>query len=260
MWQDKVLNHQKKELLSSSDFGTQLDTIPIINPTTPSTTTPIINPPSPTMTTPTNNPTRQPPTTPTYNPMPPATTTPTYNPMPPTTTTPTPSGPASSVGSWCIASQSASETALQVALDYACGYGGTDCSAIQQGASCYNPNTLRDHASYAFNSYYQKNPVPTSCAFGGAAQLTNKDPSSGSCRFATPRTTQSMSPPVNPSPVTPTPPAPSAPTGYGSMPSPPTIFDGSEPTATPNSGVSFSFNLMLLFTTTTLLTTVTNIF
>jgi hypothetical protein len=66
---------------------------------------------------------------------------------------------------------------LQVAIDYACGYGGTDCSALQPGGSCYNPNTIRDHASYAFNSYYQKNPVPTSCVFGGTAQLTTTDPS-----------------------------------------------------------------------------------
>lgn len=79
--------------------------------------------------------------------------------------------------SWCIASPSASPTALQVALDYACGYGGADCSAIQSGGSCYNPNTLRDHASFAFNSYYQKDPIPSSCNFGGTAVTTNSDPS-----------------------------------------------------------------------------------
>ena len=79
-------------------------------------------------------------------------------------------------GTWCVASQSASPTALQVALDYACGY-GADCSPIQQGGSCFNPDTVHDHASYAFNSYYQKNPAPTSCDFGGTATITNTDPS-----------------------------------------------------------------------------------
>ena len=80
-------------------------------------------------------------------------------------------------GSWCVASPSASATALQVALDYACGQGGADCSAIQQGGSCFSPDTVRDHASYAFNSYYQKNPVQTSCDFAGTAVLTTANPS-----------------------------------------------------------------------------------
>ncbi|KVH95018.1 X8-like protein [Cynara cardunculus var. scolymus] len=99
----------------------------------------------------------------------------------PTTTTTTPSSSSSSSSSpgrsWCVASQSASQTALQVALDYACGYGGADCSDIQQGGGCYNPDTLRHHASYAFNSYYQKNPIPSSCKFGGTAITTSTDPS-----------------------------------------------------------------------------------
>ncbi|XP_074340516.1 uncharacterized protein LOC141678164 [Apium graveolens] len=268
----------------ASKYTSQLDTIPNINPTTPSTTTPIINPtnpPSPTTTTPTFNPV--PPIT--LNPMPPTMTNPvppitfvppiTLNPMPPTvtttpTTTPTTTttSPASSGGTWCVANPTASETALQVALDYACGYGGADCSAIQPGATCYNPNSLRDHASYAFNDYYQKNPVPTSCAFGGAAQLSNNDPSSGSCRFSTPKTISSISPPVNPSPIYPTPTSPSAPTGYDSMPSPPTGYDsmpspptldgteptgfGGEPTESPNSADFTSFNSMFLFTMTCL--------
>ncbi|KAJ9544651.1 hypothetical protein OSB04_024358 [Centaurea solstitialis] len=96
----------------------------------------------------------------------------------PTTTTTTPLSSSSSPGrSWCVASQSASQTALQVALDYACGYGGADCSEIQQGGGCFNPDTLRHHASYAFNSYYQKNPIPSSCKFGGTAITTSTDPS-----------------------------------------------------------------------------------
>lgn len=65
-------------------------------------------------------------------------------------------------------------------MDYACGYGGTDCSAIQPGGSCYNPNSVHDHASFAFNKYYQKNPVPNSCNFGGNAVLTNTNPSKAS--------------------------------------------------------------------------------
>ncbi|XP_028751883.1 glucan endo-1,3-beta-glucosidase 12-like isoform X2 [Neltuma alba] len=85
--------------------------------------------------------------------------------------------------SWCIASPSASQMSLQVALDYACGYGGADCSEIQPNGRCYNPSSLRDHASFAFNSYYQKNPVPNSCNFGGVAVVTSTNPSSGPCQY-----------------------------------------------------------------------------
>lgn len=66
---------------------------------------------------------------------------------------------------------------LQLALDYACGYGGADCTEIQPGGTCFNPISVRDHASYAFNSYYRNNPIPTSCNFGGSAVTTNIDPS-----------------------------------------------------------------------------------
>ncbi|XP_066382991.1 PLASMODESMATA CALLOSE-BINDING PROTEIN 1-like [Miscanthus floridulus] len=146
------------------------------------------------------------------------------------------SGGGGGGGTWCVASPSASPTALQVALDYACGY-GADCSAIQQGGSCFNPDTVHDHASFAFNSYYQKNPAPTSCDFGGTATITNTDPSSGSCQYPSssgggqnmmpPPSPTTMPPTVPPTPMTPTPPTPDttpvyglSPPDYGSMPPP----------------------------------------
>ncbi|KAJ1264635.1 hypothetical protein BS78_08G014900 [Paspalum vaginatum] len=153
------------------------------NPTSPTTTppAPVIyplptpstsSPPSVPVTNPTvTAPSTFPPSTPSTNPLP-------SNPTPP---------PASSSGQqvWCVVkAPGSSEAALQNALDYACGIGGADCSAIQPSGSCYYPNTLQAHASYAFNAYYQRNPVPSSCDFGGTAMLITANPSQGSCVFA----------------------------------------------------------------------------
>jgi len=81
-------------------------------------------------------------------------------------------------GTWCIASANASETDLQNALNWACGPGNVDCSAIQPSQPCYQPDTLASHASYAFNSYYQQNGANVvACDFGGAGVRTTKDPS-----------------------------------------------------------------------------------
>ncbi|KAJ4779792.1 hypothetical protein LUZ62_064049 [Rhynchospora pubera] len=97
---------------------------------------------------------------------------------PPITSLPTDLG-----RTWCVARPVASETALQNALDYACGIGGADCTAIQYMRSCYNPNTVHAHASYAFNSFYQKYPVPSSCDFRAVAMLVNVNPSSSNCTY-----------------------------------------------------------------------------
>ncbi|KAE9606322.1 hypothetical protein Lal_00013550 [Lupinus albus] len=151
---------------SQKDITTPITTIPNIVPTI-TTTPPFMNPNS--------NP----------DTVSPASTLPIITPT-------TVNSPISTGVSYCIASPTASNTVLQVALDYACGYGGVDCSAIQSGGTCYNPNSIRDHASYAFNKYYQKNPVPNSCNFGGTAVITNTNPSTGTCQYPSTSTSSSV--------------------------------------------------------------------
>ncbi|CAK9158361.1 unnamed protein product [Ilex paraguariensis] len=153
-------------------------TVPSTNPVPVPYTSPIDSPVPITnpVTTPSTNPGAQPVTNPvtTYPPsggVP--VTTPVTVPVTPPVTANSPAVPGQS---WCVVKSGTLETALQSALDYACGIGGADCSTIQQSGSCYNPNTLQNHASYAFNSYFQKNPTQSSCDFGGTAMITNVNP------------------------------------------------------------------------------------
>ncbi|XP_057784465.1 glucan endo-1,3-beta-glucosidase 12 [Salvia miltiorrhiza] len=88
-------------------------------------------------------------------------------------------------GTWCVAKPSVPAETLQEALDYACGEGDADCEAIKEDGSCFHPDTLVAHASYAFNSYWQKTKANGgTCGFGGTAIIITSDPSYGRCRFA----------------------------------------------------------------------------
>ncbi|XP_059666440.1 glucan endo-1,3-beta-glucosidase 12-like [Cornus florida] len=87
---------------------------------------------------------------------------------------------------WCVANGNVGEEKLQAGLDYACGEGGADCRPIQEGSTCYHPDTTEAHASYAFNSYYQKMARKSgSCYFGGAAYVVTQPPKFGTCEFPT---------------------------------------------------------------------------
>ncbi|WVZ57086.1 hypothetical protein U9M48_007522 [Paspalum notatum var. saurae] len=117
-------------------------------------------------------------------------------------------------GTFCVALQNADPTALQAGLNWACGPGQADCSAIQPGGACYKQNDLPAIASYAYNEYYQEQAsTGATCSFNGTATTTTTDPSSGSCVFAGSSMaggSNSSAPPVGASPPT----SLSPPTGF----------------------------------------------
>uniref|UniRef100_A0A0D3HCK6 X8 domain-containing protein n=1 Tax=Oryza barthii TaxID=65489 RepID=A0A0D3HCK6_9ORYZ len=81
-------------------------------------------------------------------------------------------------GQWCVAKPTVPLDRLQEAMDYACSQDGVDCQEISAGGSCFYPDSIAAHASYAFNSYWQKmKHIGGSCSFGGTAVLINSDPS-----------------------------------------------------------------------------------
>lgn len=51
-----------------------------------------------------------------------------------------------------MAKPAATNRVLQGDRDYSCSH--ADCGPIQQDGSCFYPNTLMHHASYAMNAYY----------------------------------------------------------------------------------------------------------
>ncbi|EFH44607.1 hypothetical protein ARALYDRAFT_493553 [Arabidopsis lyrata subsp. lyrata] len=83
----------------------------------------------------------------------------------------------SSAAMWCVARFDVTSQALQAALDYACA-AGADCAPIQPNGLCFLPNTVQAHASYAFNSYFQRAAMaPGSCNFAGTSTIAKTDPS-----------------------------------------------------------------------------------
>ena len=78
---------------------------------------------------------------------------------------------------WCVCKDGLSDAVLQKSLDFACG-AGADCHPIHQAGSCFNPNTVKNHCSYAVNSYFQKKgQAQGTCDFAGTAAISTSDPS-----------------------------------------------------------------------------------
>ncbi|XP_009379327.2 glucan endo-1,3-beta-D-glucosidase [Pyrus x bretschneideri] len=114
----------------------------------------------------------------------PATFPPCRNPIPTHVWPPAPAPQMAVHKLWCVAKPTVPSDTLQVAMDYACGDGDADCKEIMPDGNCYNPDSVVAHASYAFNSYWQKNKrTGGTCNFDGTAMLINNDPSYLQCRF-----------------------------------------------------------------------------
>uniref|UniRef100_A0A6M2F1K6 glucan endo-1,3-beta-D-glucosidase n=1 Tax=Populus davidiana TaxID=266767 RepID=A0A6M2F1K6_9ROSI len=102
---------------------------------------------------------------------------------PATPKTPTNPSPTSKKATWCVPKSGVSDAQLQANLDYACGR-GIDCSPIEPGGACFEPNTLASHAAYAMNLFYQtsdKNPL--NCDFSQSATLSSNNPSYNACTY-----------------------------------------------------------------------------
>uniref|UniRef100_A0A164ZRE1 glucan endo-1,3-beta-D-glucosidase n=2 Tax=Daucus carota subsp. sativus TaxID=79200 RepID=A0A164ZRE1_DAUCS len=109
-------------------------------------------------------------------------TTPTPTPTPTLTPTPIPSG-GTKHGPWCVPKTGVSLAQLQSNLDYACAF-AIDCSPIQPGGSCFEPNIVSCHAAYAMNLLYQNSGRnPWNCDFSQTAMLTSTNPSYGGCTY-----------------------------------------------------------------------------
>ncbi|WOK98467.1 PLASMODESMATA CALLOSE-BINDING PROTEIN 3 [Canna indica] len=160
-------------------------------------------------------------------------------------------------GAWCVCRSDVGNSALQKALDYACG-AGADCTPILQNGACFNPNTVLAHCSYAANSYYQrKGQAQGACDFSGSATLTSTDPGGNGCTYpATPSAAGTSSTPTStgttttPSSTTPSTFTPN--TGIGGMmgglgPSGTTnSFDGSDAGLLPRADMAFLLTALLL--------------
>ncbi|OIT38239.1 PREDICTED: major pollen allergen Ole e 10-like [Nicotiana attenuata] len=78
---------------------------------------------------------------------------------------------------WCVAIVSAPPDKLQGFIDSTCSQ--LDCSPIRPGGACFEPNTLRNHASYALDLFYKAKGICNS-EIGTPAV---SDPSFGNCHY-----------------------------------------------------------------------------
>ncbi|WCJ27593.1 Glucan endo-1 3-beta-glucosidase [Euphorbia peplus] len=84
---------------------------------------------------------------------------------------------------WCVPKRGAEVEEMQKNIDYVCGL-GINCEPIKDGGQCFLPNTVRAHAAFAMNAYYQTNGrFFYDCDFHQTGAITTLDPSYGNCKY-----------------------------------------------------------------------------
>nr|XP_043630103.1 glucan endo-1,3-beta-D-glucosidase-like [Erigeron canadensis] len=92
-------------------------------------------------------------------------------------------GQESNQVTWCLAKPSTSDVLLENNIEYACASLG-DCSIINAGGACHEPNTLINRASVVMNLYYQQNKRNFwNCDFLDSGLVSVTDPSYGNCTY-----------------------------------------------------------------------------
>jgi hypothetical protein len=83
---------------------------------------------------------------------------------------------------WCVVRDGANVYDVQAALNWTCAR--INCKITEVGGTCFYPNTIWAHASWAFNAYYNSmNGAQDSCNFSGTAYVSSSDPSSETCFY-----------------------------------------------------------------------------
>ncbi|XP_006452618.2 glucan endo-1,3-beta-glucosidase 7 [Citrus clementina] len=84
---------------------------------------------------------------------------------------------------WCIVKPSTGDERLIANIQYCCDH--VDCSIIQPGGACYEPNNNYSHASVVMHLFYRaNNKLPHTCDFMQSGLIISQDPSVGKCIYA----------------------------------------------------------------------------
>ncbi|KAL6285691.1 hypothetical protein ACE6H2_010081 [Prunus campanulata] len=92
-----------------------------------------------------------------------------------------PPQPQKKEDTWCVPKPGTLDSALQNIITFTYGI-LEECSEIQEHGSCYFPNTLINHASFAMNLYY-KTDGRYNCDFNGVGFIVVTNPSFGDCIY-----------------------------------------------------------------------------